>query len=38
MNFLYEGLSEFTNNLSQDRKLIKYSKIKKFCGTLYEIF
>ncbi len=38
MNFLQVGLIEFTNNLFQDRKSIKYSMRKKSCGTLYGIF
>ena len=38
MNFVYKGLTEFINNLSQDRKSIKYSMSKKSCETLYEIF
>ena len=38
MNFLYKGLTDFINNLSQDRKSIKYLMRKKSCGTVYEIF
>ena len=36
--FFIEGLTEFINNPSQDRKSIISSMMKKSCGTLYEIF
>ena len=38
MSFFYEGLTKFVDNLSQDRKAIKYSIMKKSYGIFNEIF